>query len=318
MGRLWASIRHLADGVHEHRPAWEVPVVTPWLHRAGATASGVVLRAGVALGAGMVMAAAGVVPLGGVAVAQVMVPGVLAADEGPGGGTDGRGSGGEGQEERRGAEREAESSGERSGRGAGDTSGGRTGSGAASGPQAQSRARLGNGPDGREQGPPESRTDSVARPGVASRSPSPSADPSRAGSRPGEGRERPGRQDAEKEETPREREREDRDRREAEEPDVGVAPWQPGREAHPDAPDSEDFEDTEHAGTVSGAPGTGGPVPETEATASGETAVASPDAVAGPGSGVEPVKRIVPLGSGLVLIGLGLGLAFLGLRLRRG
>jgi pyruvate/2-oxoglutarate dehydrogenase complex dihydrolipoamide acyltransferase (E2) component len=31
----------------------------------------------------------------------------------------------------------------------------------------------------------------------------------------------------------------------------------------------------------------------------------------------EPVLRILPLGSGLVLIGLGLGLALLGLRLRR-
>jgi len=59
-------------------------------------------------------------------------------------------------------------------------------------------------------------------------------------------------------------------------------------------------------------------VPEEETPASAEAAVASPDAVAGSGSGVEPVKRIVPLGSGLVLIGLGFGLAFLGLRLRRG
>ncbi|AZQ36093.1 hypothetical protein EJ357_23585 [Streptomyces cyaneochromogenes] len=32
----------------------------------------------------------------------------------------------------------------------------------------------------------------------------------------------------------------------------------------------------------------------------------------------EPVMQILPLGSGLVLIGLGLGLAFVGLRLRRG
>ncbi|MET8831051.1 hypothetical protein ABZX40_15490 [Streptomyces sp. NPDC004610] len=31
-----------------------------------------------------------------------------------------------------------------------------------------------------------------------------------------------------------------------------------------------------------------------------------------------PVVRILPLGSGLMLIGIGLGLAFLGLRLRRG
>ncbi|MFI7408331.1 hypothetical protein ACIBU0_06650 [Streptomyces sp. NPDC049627] len=31
----------------------------------------------------------------------------------------------------------------------------------------------------------------------------------------------------------------------------------------------------------------------------------------------EPVREILPLGTGLVLIGLGLGLAFVGLRLRR-
>ncbi|MBQ1090959.1 hypothetical protein [Streptomyces sp. B93] len=36
------------------------------------------------------------------------------------------------------------------------------------------------------------------------------------------------------------------------------------------------------------------------------------------GGGAEPVLRILPLGSGLVLIGLGLGLAFVGLRVRRG
>jgi hypothetical protein len=32
----------------------------------------------------------------------------------------------------------------------------------------------------------------------------------------------------------------------------------------------------------------------------------------------DPVLRILPLGSGLILIGLGLGLAFIGLRVRRG
>jgi hypothetical protein len=31
----------------------------------------------------------------------------------------------------------------------------------------------------------------------------------------------------------------------------------------------------------------------------------------------EPVLRILPLGSGLILIGLGLGLAFIALRVRR-
>lgn len=40
--------------------------------------------------------------------------------------------------------------------------------------------------------------------------------------------------------------------------------------------------------------------------------------VADRGRGGEPVLRILPLGSGMVLIGLGLGLAFVGLRVRRG
>ncbi|MFI9821042.1 hypothetical protein ACIHFC_11310 [Streptomyces sp. NPDC052013] len=93
---------------------------------------------------------------------------------------------------------------------------------------------------------------------------------------------------------------EDRERGEATEPGVGVAPKKPGR-------DSE-------AGSQ--APGTGAAVPP----ASDGTAPVSPaaDGVAGPEQSAEPVLRILPLGSGLVLIGLGCGLAFLGLRLRRG
>lgn len=38
----------------------------------------------------------------------------------------------------------------------------------------------------------------------------------------------------------------------------------------------------------------------------------------GPATAPEPVLKILPLGGGLILIGLGLGLAFLALRLRRG
>ncbi|MER6421658.1 hypothetical protein [Streptomyces sp. NPDC001137] len=63
----------------------------------------------------------------------------------------------------------------------------------------------------------------------------------------------------------------------------------------------------------------------------GQDASASPPAEAGlvpsgpaqrpaaqaAGQPTEPVLRILPLGSGLVLIGLGLGLAFIGLRMRR-
>jgi hypothetical protein len=38
----------------------------------------------------------------------------------------------------------------------------------------------------------------------------------------------------------------------------------------------------------------------------------------GPGTTPDPALAVLPLGSGLILIGLGLGLAFLGLRVRRG
>ncbi|MEV5316619.1 hypothetical protein AB0K92_02895 [Streptomyces sp. NPDC052687] len=43
-----------------------------------------------------------------------------------------------------------------------------------------------------------------------------------------------------------------------------------------------------------------------------------PEAVVAERRRGEPVLRILPLGSGMVLIGLGLGLAFVGLRVRRG
>ncbi|WP_307840874.1 hypothetical protein [Streptomyces sp. GESEQ-4] len=99
----------------------------------------------------------------------------------------------------------------------------------------------------------------------ASASPSPSDQPSRAGSRAGEGRERPGRQGVAEpvEEVPR----------------ATLPPRQPRESTTPPQP--------------------------VEQAAEAE-------------SPAEPVLRIMPLGSGLVLIGLGLGLAFLGLRLRRG
>lgn len=49
-----------------------------------------------------------------------------------------------------------------------------------------------------------------------------------------------------------------------------------------------------------------------------DAAVPVRQSVVRPGTDPEPVLRIVPLGSGLILIGLGLGLAFLALRVRRG
>ncbi|MFJ2233305.1 hypothetical protein [Streptomyces sp. NPDC087859] len=118
---------------------------------------------------------------------------------------------------------------------------------------------------------------------------SPSAEPSRAGSRAGEGRERPGRREAaEAAETGEE----DAgsgvgSESEAEQPADGDATVvaEPSREAVPDA---------------SPPPRRNGRQDVTRAE-----------------SPTEPVLRILPLGSGLVLIGLGLGLAFVGLRVRR-
>ncbi|MFE6337644.1 hypothetical protein ACFVP3_16465 [Streptomyces sp. NPDC057806] len=64
-------------------------------------------------------------------------------------------------------------------------------------------------------------------------------------------------------------------------------------------------------------------VPEEETPPAEPSRAAPAEAVGSPvpaGQDVvraEPVFQVLPLGSGLVLIGLGLGLAFLGLRLRR-
>ncbi|WP_210585490.1 hypothetical protein [Streptomyces sp. GESEQ-35] len=98
-----------------------------------------------------------------------------------------------------------------------------------------------------------------------SASASPSEEPSRAGSRAGEGRERPGRQGA----------------------------------AEPVEEATRATRRPQHQPTS-----TAPPQPVKQAAAEAE-------------SPAEPVLRILPLGSGLVLIGLGLGLALLGLRLRR-
>ncbi|MFI8856602.1 hypothetical protein ACIGW5_08190 [Streptomyces prasinus] len=68
------------------------------------------------------------------------------------------------------------------------------------------------------------------------------------------------------------------------------------------------------AGTAHRAP------PSQEAAATADSEVSrrpTADTVTGTGRAAGPVLRILPLGSGLVLMGLGLGLAFVGLRLRR-
>ncbi|MGW3678008.1 hypothetical protein [Streptomyces prasinus] len=68
------------------------------------------------------------------------------------------------------------------------------------------------------------------------------------------------------------------------------------------------------AGTAHRAP------PSQEAAATADSEVSrrpTADTVTGTGRAAGPVLRILPLGSGLVLMGFGLGLAFVGLRLRR-
>ncbi|OPG01406.1 hypothetical protein B1R27_37150 [Streptomyces sp. GKU 895] len=129
----------------------------------------------------------------------------------------------------------------------------------------------------------------------------PRTGPSRAGSSAGEGRERPGRQE-----------------------DAEAAETEAAAEASADAGADEDGERQD-----SGAPDEGnaddGVTEEGASRATGGTATAVPEAPRRPvgqavgeeGPATEPVLRILPLGSGLVLIGLGLGLALLGVRLRR-
>ncbi|MFD5631686.1 hypothetical protein [Streptomyces sp. NPDC127072] len=104
--------------------------------------------------------------------------------------------------------------------------------------------------------------------------PEPGDDASRAGSHPGEGRERPGRKAEGEDAAPTYT---DRDPAVLDRPDPNAAS-EPPREA----------------------------------------AIPVRQNVVRPGIAPEPVLRIVPLGSGLILIGLGLGLAFLALRVRRG
>jgi hypothetical protein len=118
--------------------------------------------------------------------------------------------------------------------------------------------------------------------------PAPSARASHAGSCAGEGRTRPGREESPARDEDGSGSREDTvptytDRDPA------------GENAASDRPDA-----------------TGAPEPSRPA------AVPVQHNEVGPATTPEPVLKILPLGSGLILIGLGLGLAFLALRLRRG
>ncbi|MES5819276.1 hypothetical protein [Streptomyces sp. RG80] len=115
---------------------------------------------------------------------------------------------------------------------------------------------------------------------VVAGSATPAAEPSRAGSRAGEGRERPG-------------------RREEAEADVGN--------------EDEAARPSDGAATVV-------PSPTREAVSAVPVPPerAARQAVGDAERPAARVLRIVPLGSGLLLMGLGLGLAFVGLRVRRG
>ncbi|MFI1419891.1 hypothetical protein ACH4VX_18220 [Streptomyces sp. NPDC020731] len=148
---------------------------------------------------------------------------------------------------------------------------------------------------------------------------SPSGEPSRAGNRPGEGRDRPRRHETTGRES-RERERGDRDGTDG--GGAGAAPRKPGHHAGraSEPPDAAGMPRPGDDGAVSRAPGGGGTVPRAPASQaavpvpSATSRAAEPNTVAA----TEPVLRILPLGSGLMLIGLGFGLAFVALRMRQG
>lgn len=138
--------------------------------------------------------------------------------------------------------------------------------------------------------------------------PVPTAGASRAGSGAGEGRARPGR------EKPARRDEDD-----------GAG----DEDTAPTYTDRDPTGKTGETGKTAGAGETGEPAesgesavpdrPEATVTpeASRHAAVPAEQHVVRPGTASEPVLRILPLGSGLILIGLGLGLAFFALRLRR-
>ena len=126
----------------------------------------------------------------------------------------------------------------------------------------------------------------------------PSPGESRAGSRAGEGRERPGRSATPAEET-QEETQEEEGREEPRENDAAAA--------HPDGPAGRERSEAAVA-----------PEPPRNTAPRSDPSTEAEHAVSRSVRSSQPVLRVLPLGSGLVLIGLGLGLAFLALRVRRG
>ncbi|MFE9448843.1 hypothetical protein [Streptomyces sp. NPDC006739] len=138
---------------------------------------------------------------------------------------------------------------------------------------------------------------------AATAAPSPSAsasavaaEPSRAGSRAGEGRLRPGRRE-------------------------GPAAQIEGDDDTGEAPTTPDAVSSAGDETVDG--GQGNPTDSASPQDAGLAPATPRQRPANTGHSGEaaddgPTLRILPLGSGLVLIGLGLALAFVGLRVRRG
>ncbi|MFJ9865333.1 hypothetical protein [Streptomyces sp. NPDC101165] len=143
-------------------------------------------------------------------------------------------------------------------------------------------------------------TDSDPDSASDSASPSAPAEPSRAGSRAGEGRRRPGRPDG----PAAEEEGDD---------DTGTVPRAPDTDPEDGYPEEAETAVTpDQAPAASESPAEAGLNPaRPPQQPAGQNAVHQGQASA------EPTLQILPLGSGLVLIGLGLGLAFVGLRVRR-
>ncbi|TGZ16781.1 hypothetical protein DV517_17540 [Streptomyces sp. S816] len=170
--------------------------------------------------------------------------------------------------------------------------GGQGGAGGAGGPSATGNT-AGSGHSGHDhQDRPEHDGAGPQHPAVPSASASasdnaPSGEPSRAGSGAGEGKLHPGRQDG---------------------------PWaqvEGDEDSVPDSAAAQPAEpETAETPTASRPTEEAGLDPTPGQSADQNAARQSENAS-------EPTLRILPLGSGLVLIGLGLGLAFLGLRLRR-